>query len=476
LIQNNKLTELNIGDNFQGTLWYELLGWNVTQHFLNILVADATTLGNHEFDRGVQEVVNFLKNLKSDVVVANLDDTDEPELKGLYKKSKIVERDGRKIGLVGALVTETMDISNPEKLRILDEIEHVKKESERLRDEEGVDIVIVLSHCGLVKDRRMAMEAGSAIDVIVGGHSHSLLFNSTRDENLGPDTPADTYPIAYKQPNGHTVLIVQASAYTKYVGDLTVYFDEVGEAVKWEGNPIFMNNDVVPDPAILEELKPWKEEVDKVGLEEVGQIKTLLYQRDCARAECNIGNFVTDSFVDYFTNHPDYQEEGSWTYATIGITNAGGIRTSLPPGAVTYDDLFTVLPFQNTIDTFELQGKDLLGVLQISADWWRYYNFLTFTGLKVVYNVTNPEKAQVVSVDVLCRECDMPKYEKLDENKWYRMAVPSFIGAGGNGFTPFTKRRNYRKGDMMDVDVVGKYLKKMSPVIYKKEGRIIVHS
>jgi 5'-nucleotidase len=72
---------LNIGDNFQGTLWYELLGWNVTSTFLNILPADATTLGNHEFDRGVQEVVHFLEHLESPVVVANLDDTDEPNLK-----------------------------------------------------------------------------------------------------------------------------------------------------------------------------------------------------------------------------------------------------------------------------------------------------------------------------------------------------------------------------------------------------------
>lgn len=151
----------------------------MTKHFLNMLKADATTLGNHEFDRGVPEVVEFLKNLESDVVVANLDDSEEPELQGLYKKSKIVERDGRKIGLVGALVQATIEISNPGKLKILDEIEYVKREAERLRDEDGVDIVVVLSHCGLVIDREMAQKGGSAIDVIVGGHSHSLLHNGT---------------------------------------------------------------------------------------------------------------------------------------------------------------------------------------------------------------------------------------------------------------------------------------------------------
>lgn len=282
---------LNIGDNFQGTLWYELLGYNVTATFLNILPADATTLGNHEFDRGVQEVVHFLEMLESPVVVANFDDSDEPSIQGLYKKSIVIERGGRKIGLVGALVVATVEISNPEKLHILNEIQSVKTESERLRDEEGVDIIVVLSHCGLVIDREMALQGGSAIDVIVGGHSHTLLHTGTPVP--GPDTPGDVYPIVYEQGNGHKVLIVQASAYTKYLGDLVVYFDESGEAQSWEGNTIFLENSIVPDPEIIAAMAPWKAVVDEVAHREIGEVKTTLYQRDCAFGECNIGSFVS---------------------------------------------------------------------------------------------------------------------------------------------------------------------------------------
>jgi 5'-nucleotidase len=313
------ITDLNIGDNFQGTLWYHLLGWNVTQHFLNILEADATTLGNHEFDYGVQDVISFLKHLKSDVIVSNFDDSDQPEFKDLYKKSKVLIRNGRKIGLVGALVAKTMNISNTGKLHFLNEIEHVKKESEKLRDEGGVDIVIVLSHCGLDKDLEMAKMGGSAIDVIVGGHTHDLLFDEKKSQNLGPDVPKETYPIEFSQENDHKVLIVQASAYTKYLGDLTVYFDEKGEAVRWEGNPIFMSNDIVPDPTIIEELKPWKERVDKIGLIEIGEIRTLLNKSDCRETECNIGSFVTDAFVEYYKNQTDLKLKGSEVYGAIGI-------------------------------------------------------------------------------------------------------------------------------------------------------------
>jgi 5'-nucleotidase len=105
------------------------------------------------------------------------------------------------------------------------------------------------------------------------------------------------------------VLIVQASAYSKYLGDLTVYFDALGEVQNWEGNPIFLSSDITPDPEIVEEMKPWKETVDKVALREVGEVQSILYQRDCAFGECNIGSFVCDAFVDYIVNHPDYQGE-----------------------------------------------------------------------------------------------------------------------------------------------------------------------
>jgi 5'-nucleotidase len=244
----------------------------------------------------------------------------------LYKKSIVIERAGRKIGLVGALLAATVNMTNTENLHILDEIESVKKESERLKNEKGVDIIIVLSHCGLVIDRRMALQSGSAIDVIVGGHSHTFLYSGFPLPST--NVPADKYPIVYEQPGGHKVLIVQAFAYTKYLGDLTVYFDSAGEIRNWEGNPIFLENSIVPDPEIVEAMKPWKAVVDAVAKREIGIVKTTLNQRDCNAKECNIGNFITDAFVDYFVDHPDYKEDdGSWTYGTIAITNHGGIRT-----------------------------------------------------------------------------------------------------------------------------------------------------
>lgn len=113
------------------------------------------------------------------------------------------------------------------------------------------------------------------------------------------------------------VLIVQASAYTKYVGNITVFFDEAGKVVAWEGEPIFLGSEVIPgklneqlrfkkmlmpkplDPEILEELVPWKEEYDSLTLRKVGEARVQLQKSGCNYKECNLGSFVTDSFVNH---------------------------------------------------------------------------------------------------------------------------------------------------------------------------------
>jgi 5'-nucleotidase len=289
---------LNAGDNFQGTLWYTLLRWNVTQYMLNLVPADAMTIGNHEFDNGVIGLVPFLKTIQSPILVANLDVSEEPTIEtSLFRKSMILERGGQKIGVIGVIIKTTPELSVTEKVRFLDEEETVRAEAAALKAQ-GASIIIVLSHCGLIVDKRLARNLGSDIDVIVGGHSHTLLYNGTNVP--GPDEAGDTYPVVVEQTGGHKTLIVQASAYSKYLGDITVYFDGNGEAQEWEGNTIFMAHDVPQDPDILRELVPWRQQVDAIGEARIGTSKVYLETRtECARGECNFGSLLCDAFVDY---------------------------------------------------------------------------------------------------------------------------------------------------------------------------------
>jgi len=149
-----------------------------------------------------------------------------------------------------------------------------------------------LSHSGLDVDREIAKHGGP-IDLIVGGHSHSFLYSGTP---VGPDNPVGEYPTIEKQENGREVLIVQASAYNKYLGNIQVFFDEKGEIKKYEGAPIFLSHDIPQDPFILEELKPWKAIVDPIQRRNVGYIKHE-YDAYCYQRECGMGNLVTDSMA-----------------------------------------------------------------------------------------------------------------------------------------------------------------------------------
>lgn len=134
-------------------------------------------------------------------------------------------------------------ITKTGKIKFFDEVETVRSEAEKLKNE-GVNIIIVLSHAGIDVDFDIAQRAGPNVDIIVGSHTHTFMF--TGNDPPGPDKPMYDYPAVVKQNNGHKVLIVQASAFAKYVGDITVYFDESGEPVQWIGQPIFLGADVEP--------------------------------------------------------------------------------------------------------------------------------------------------------------------------------------------------------------------------------------
>lgn len=101
---------LNAGDSFQGSIWYNVLRWNVTTHFLNLLPADAMTLGNHEFDHGIEGLIPFLETINSPMIVANIDDSEELSMQGLYNKSLVIDKYGRQIGIIGVII-KTSDVS-----------------------------------------------------------------------------------------------------------------------------------------------------------------------------------------------------------------------------------------------------------------------------------------------------------------------------------------------------------------------------
>lgn len=255
----------------------------------------------------------------------------------------------------------------------MDEATTIEEKSTKLKSE-NADIIIVLSHCGLSKDRELAATVGRHIDIIVSSHSHTLLYTGTPPSN---DRASDVYPVVVEQPNGKQTLIVQALAFSKYVGHLKVFFDANNQIVRWEGNPVWAAQNVPKDLDVLKVLEPYKLQVDAVGNAKIGSTLLQLEKEPCSFGECSYGNLINDAYVDYYV---DQGRTSAWTNASIAITNAGIIRLGLGAGHITLDDLAASHPYENTVDTFEIRGADLKEALEISASNYGTVNFLQFSG------------------------------------------------------------------------------------------------
>ncbi|XP_049885610.1 apyrase isoform X2 [Pectinophora gossypiella] len=376
---------LNAGDSFQGTIWYNLLRWNVTQDFMNMLPHDAHVLGNHEFDNGIDGVVPYLRSLESPVVTANIIDDREPTIQGLYQSSIVIEREGRQIGIIGVIISTTDELASTGQLEFTDEIETVRREAEKL-NELGVNIIIVLSHCGLDIDREIALHGGPHIDIVVGGHSHTLLYNDEAPNNSG-FIPQGPYPVIIDQET-RKVLIVQAAAHTQYLGEIKLHFDDAGNLLEWEGHPHYIGNEIEQD--------------------------------------------------------------------------------------ITFESVLLSTPFENNVEVFDLRGDHILEMLEYSVANVPYpgARMLQVSGLRNVFDNTRPVNNRALNVTVRCIECDVPRYEPLQLDKYYKVVSQSFIGEGGDGFTMLSENRVNVEVVGVDYDVLMTYIAKQSPVFRDNDGRI----
>ncbi|XP_037302474.1 apyrase-like, partial [Manduca sexta] len=421
---------LNGGDSFQGTIWYNILRWNVTQEFMNLIPHTAHVLGNHEFDNGIEGVLPYLEHLNSPVVTANIIDDDEPTIQGLYEPSIIVERNGRKIGIIGVIIASTNTLASTGRLKFTDEVETVRAEAQKLHDQ-GVRIIIVLSHSGIDIDREIALHGGPHIDIIVGGHSHTLLFNGEPPENSG-FTPRGPYPVVVER-SGTPVLIVQAAAHTQFLGEIKLFFDDEGNLISWDGHPHFIGNEIEQAPDILERIKVYLPIIEEQARVEIGT-SLVHMSAQCRCAECNLGNFICDAFMNAVM---DRAQEDSWHYAHFCVMNQGSIRSDIGNGAITFESVILSTPFENNVEVFELRGDHILEMLEYSVANIPFAGarMLQVSGLRSMFDGSLPVNSRVVNVTVRCIECDIPRYQPLELDKYYRVVTQNFIGEGGDGFS-----------------------------------------
>lgn len=166
---------LHAGDFNQGTSYYSTLGGSLEVDVVNAFGYDCITLGNHEFDNGLEDLAARLDRIECNVVCANVIFDGTP-LEGRVKPYAIVCKAGRKIGIIG-LAPELAKVVSHEtssRLRQLDNVGAVNRWAGFLRKECGCDMVILLSHLGTDEDIELVPSIRS-VDIIVGGHSHTFM-------------------------------------------------------------------------------------------------------------------------------------------------------------------------------------------------------------------------------------------------------------------------------------------------------------
>ena len=452
---NANILVLDAGDQFQGSLFYTQYKSGPVAEFMNGIGFDAMAIGNHEFDDGPAELLKLINAAKFPIISGNTKIADGSELKDKFKGYIIKEMGGQKVAVVSVLAKDTNETSSPgDKVTFEDEIEYLKGAVKEIQDQ-GVNKIVVLSHVGYVKDQEIARSV-DGIDVIVGGHSHTLL-SSTDPKAAGP------YPTLVKSPAGVDVPIVTAYAYSKYLGDLKVTFDDNGVVKSAEGAPKLLDASVTPDEAFTKRVTELAGPLEALKQKEIGSTESAVdgSREMCRAKECTMGNLVADALLDRV------KDQG----VTIAFQNGGGLRASIDAGTVTMGEVLTVLPFQNSIATFQLKGSDVVaalenGVGQIEEGAGR---FSQVAGLKYTFDRSKPAGSRIVSVEVKEGDAFVP----LDPAKTYSAVANNYTRSGGDGYKVFATNaiNPYDFGPSLE-DSVATYIGKNSPYKPYTDGRI----
>jgi len=396
---------LDAGDAFLGTLFFSHYEGQAEAQVQRAWGVQGFALGNHEFDLGPEILARYIAAVPFPVLSANLDATAEPALAGKIRPTIAFRREAMRVVVVGLTTPDTPLISSPgPNLRFTDPLEAANRAVWEAR-REGPALVVVLSHLGLGADRRLAAEV-AGVDVILGGHSHTLVAPPVVVE--GPDRP---------------VLITQAGAHGRFLGRLDLDLTAEGRVAQSAQVMRELTADIAEDRAVAALVTQLAAPLEAIRRRVVARLPAALGNAGCASSACEIGVLVAEAMrraVD----------------AEIGWQNGGGIRAGLPEGEVTRGDVLSALPFGNTTARLVLRGNALIaalenGLARLPAPSGR---FPQLAGLRFTADAARPPGSRVVAVEV--RGAD-GSWAPLDPARAYSVATNNFLRRGGDGYSVF---------------------------------------
>ncbi|OQC10291.1 MAG: Endonuclease YhcR precursor [Candidatus Cloacimonetes bacterium ADurb.Bin088] len=459
---------LDAGDFFQGRPVGTVTKGKAVIDYMNAIGYDAMTIGNHEYDIADTELIKTLADAEFPILSCNIIERRTGKLVPYTLPYIILERMGVRIGIIGFTTTDTEKMSFPENIKnvdFVDEKESVSKYVDIVRNQENVNIVIVLGHAGLPYDvestylsrydakgnplqseryaawgwdaQEIAREV-PGIDLIVGGHIHK------------------GFPKPWIDPYSHT-MVVQGYAYGSNLGWITLKIDPETKTVSGyelpalrEGMMITLFEDqFIPDPEISEAIEA-QVAIAEEGMDEIVGSSAYHLSRTNVDAQSLMGNTITDAMRNEVK-------------ADFAFLNLGGVRADIKSGPVTYRDIFQVMPFDNMLVSFKCTGEFLRRIIETRVEGSRHG--LVVSGVNVVYSKKRPNFDRVTSLRI--------GGQPWDPNKIYTCATTDFLLQGNAGLTLLTQvpQEDIINHQINLRDAIVNYFKQHSPVKTKIDDR-----
>ncbi len=418
---------------------------------------DAIAVGNHEFDKPPAVLAKQRQWVKFPLLAANIYGRDGQRL---FEPYRIFERGGYKIAVMGLTTDDTAKMVLPDNIAGVT----FRKPAEEAADmvpnlRAQADMVIAATHMGHYTDGNRGVNAPGdvemaravkGLDLVVGGHSQNPVCMLS--ENVRNNAYIPGQPCAPDRQNG--AWIVQAHEWGKYVGraDFVIDGGKV-ELLKYQlipvnqkqrlpdGKRVLYTEEIAQDSGLRAFLQPFQD-AGQVRLQvPVGTADGVLNgDRDIVRkVQTNLGVLIARAMMDR-------------TGADLALINAGGVRDSLPAGAISYRDVLKVQPFSNTVGVVTLNGNELMDYLGAAAKMTPGSGgFPQTAGLQL-----RIEGGKIVDAHV--------GGQPVESQRLYRLSVNNFTAIGGDGYPKLANHPGYINTGFNDADVLRAYITRHSPI------------
>lgn len=424
---------IDAGDAVQGTLFFTLYGGEVEMNAMNELGYDLQILGNHDFDNGMEKLAENVARSNAKWLASNYQFADSA-LAGRFAPYAIYEFDGKKIGFLGLNLDPDGMIAagNADGVTYLDAVEAANATAWWLKHRLGADMVVAVSHLGYEgvpsPSDRDIISSSRNIDLLLGGHSHTLLSPGSGKEWV-------------LNAEGDSILVAQNGKSGEYISEITINLDSLAARPKYRQIRLGESYNASEKARELEKsIRPYRKGVDDLMNEVIGSSAIELPNDQDA-----LLNFLSD-FVALRGSELN-GDKG----VDLALMNRGSLRRGLPKGDITKGAIISMQPFTNRIQVLSISGADLLEAIKVFA-------LRDGDGLSSSASATyDPASHELITFTL--------NGVPVDPNATYTVATIDYLANGGDYMTPLTRGKVIASSDAIVYDDLINYISSLTTPI-----------